>query len=432
MLRRFWLICAGAVFGVCVFGLHAWGQETRPGGAKDQPSPGAESPVQIPGPSPMNYPVELLRLLAPPDQRGPVTLTPSISISEEYNDNIFLNNQARQWDFITGFSPALTLSINNPTYQLRSGLSFTADVYARESSLNRALDRVNFLLGGLYRATPQLTLNVLDTFSFDQSTNAASGPQGFTTGRQESWTNIFTPGLTYLVTASTTLNVSATYGAQRFFGNGTGFNSDTYGFQGDLGHVLTRRLTGTLAYGFTYLDVSSGDNSKTHTPTVGFTYQLTPTLTVAVSGGPAITDIGGQTFVTPAGSASLVQRLQIGTATLQYTRNVAVAGGFGGTTDSQTASGTLLLPAWLRGLVIVLGAAYSTADSVNDREAQQVDVNAVSASVEGSYQIARFVSVFGAYTFLRQRTAGSSSQQNDVNQNRVRFGLQFAYPINFD
>jgi len=42
------------------------------------------------------------------------------------------------------------------------------------------------------------------------------------------------------------------------------------------------------------------------------------------------------------------------------------------------------------------------------------------------------VALFGGYTFFRQRTGGSSSTQLDADQNRVRFGLQFGYPINFD
>src|SRR2546422_8037763 len=56
--------------------------------------------------------VQTCALPISPAQRGPVTLTPSISVSEEYNDNLFFNNQDRQRDFITGFSPTITLFVN--------------------------------------------------------------------------------------------------------------------------------------------------------------------------------------------------------------------------------------------------------------------------------------------------------------------------------
>jgi uncharacterized protein (PEP-CTERM system associated) len=95
-----------------------------------------------------------LGLLAPPATRAPVTLLPSIAVYEEYNDNVFVDNQNRQWDFITGFSPALMLFVNRPTYRLAAGYSFTAEVYARESRLNEAFARQNFLLGGSFAALP--------------------------------------------------------------------------------------------------------------------------------------------------------------------------------------------------------------------------------------------------------------------------------------
>src|SRR2546430_8673459 len=255
------------------------------------------------------YPLELLGLLAPPAQRGPVTLTPSISASEEYNDNLFLNNQDRQRDFITGFSPTITLFVNRPSYQVSGGYSFTAELYERESRLNNALNRQSFFGTGLYRATPRLTLTASESYAVNRNTNLVAS-QGFATGRQESWSNTFGPGLTWQMSPRTSLSLGATYGLLRFKGAasdgaGTARDSDTYGLQSSLAHELTPRLTGTIGYGFTYLNVQEEDNSTTHTPTVGGSYRLTPTLTGSVSGGPAITELGGETFVSPAATASL-------------------------------------------------------------------------------------------------------------------------------
>src|SRR5437899_10117650 len=117
---------------------HAWGQEPPRGGARDQPPAPTTGPAPTapsPGPPPSAYPLELFGLLAPPAQRGPVTLTPSISVSEEYNDNLFVDNRNRQWDLITGFSPAITLYVNRPSYQLSAGYTFTGELYERQSRL---------------------------------------------------------------------------------------------------------------------------------------------------------------------------------------------------------------------------------------------------------------------------------------------------------
>lgn len=366
---------------------------------------------------------------APPAERGPVTLRPSISVSEEYNDNVSLNNQTRQWDLITGFSPAITLFVTRPSYELRGGYSFTAELYERESHLNNAFDRQNFVATGLYRAARGLTLTASDSFALDRDTNRVA-PQGFASGRQESWGNTFSPGMTWQMTPRDSLSLGATYGVLRF--KGAGLDSNTYGLQSRLNHVLTPRLTSTIGYGFTYLDVQGQENSTTHAPTLGVSYRLTPTLTGSVSGGPAITQLGGETFMSPGGTASLVQALRFGSASVQYTRAVGAAGGFGGTTDTQSASGTLTLSTWQRGLLVVFSPAYSIAESVGRGQAERVDVRALTVNLGVTYQLARFVSVFGGYTFFQQRTGGSSSVRADVDQDRVRVGLQFGYPINFD
>lgn len=418
---------------LCLMASHAWGQETPSRGAGTQPATTtteASSPA-FPSPPIASYPLELLGLLAPSAQRGPVTLTPSIAVSEEYNDNIFLNNQTRQSDFITSFGPAITLFINRPSYQLNGGYSFAGNVYAREDRLTNLFDRQNFFVNGLYQVTPALTLTAVESFALNRSTNLVA-PQGFSTGRQESWNNTFTPGLTWQMTPQDSLNLSATHSVLRFIGAGAGFDSDTYGLQSSLNHRFTPRLTGILGYGFAYVETKELETSITHTPTLGFSYLLTPTLTGTVTGGPAITEIGGDTIMSPAGTASLVQALQFGSVGAQYTRSVRVAGGFGGTTDTQTVSGTLTLSTLLRGLFVIVNPAYSVAESVSSQQTEQVDVQTITASLGVTYQIARYTSVFGGYTFLRQRTGGSSSTQVDVDQNQVRFGLQFGYPFNFD
>jgi hypothetical protein len=411
---------------------YAWGQETPPRGAGAQPSGTATQPAPGPPSLPIAaYPLELLGLLSPAAQRGPVTLTPSISVSEEYNDNIFLDNRNRQWDFITSLSPALTLYVNRPSYQLSAGYSFGADLYAREDRLSNALDTQNFVATGLYRLTPVLTLTASDAFVFNRNSNQVAA-QGFSSGRQKSWSNTFTPGMSWQMTPRDSLSLSATYGVLRFEGAGTGVGSDTLGFQSTLTHTFTPRFSGIIGYGFTYLDPHEEDVSKTHTPTLGFSYVLTPTLTATITGGASLTELRGDTFVSPAGTASLVQVFSFGSASLQYNRGVSVAGGFGGTNNTQTVSGALTLSTLLRGLFVVLSPAYSTSESVSSRQAQQVNVESVTLSLGATYQIAQYAALFGGYTFLRQRTGGSSSTQIDADQNRVRFGLQVGYPINFD
>src|SRR5262249_62269569 len=129
-----------------------------------------------------------------------------------------------------------------------------------------------------------------------------------------------------------------------------------------------------------------------HSPTVGFSYHVTPTLVAAVNGGAAITTIGGgDTFVSPAGSISLTQFFQIGSAGIQYSRGVGVAGGFGGTTDTQTASATLILSTLARGLLVAFSPRYSAADSFDSRQRNQVDVKTFTLPLHATHQLSRYL-----------------------------------------
>jgi len=435
---------------VCLMASGAWGQAppsrsgAQPAETTTEPTPALTPPPPVLLRPLSAYPLELLGLLGPATQRGPVTLTPSLSIVEEYNDNIFLDNQNRVWDFITTLSPAVTLAVNQPSYQLNAGFSFSAAIYAKETDLTRALDSMNFIAGGAYRVSPALTLNVSESFvlsnytSLTSATSASSTQGSFSTGRERSWNNTFSPGMSWQMSPVNSLNLVVSYSALRFEGNGVGIDSDTYQLQSTFVHTFTPRFSGNVGYGFTYLDDRAADNSINHTPTVGFSYRLTPTLTGAVTGGATISQIGGDAFVTPTGSVSLAQVWQFGSASVTYSRYVAVAGGFGGTSDTQTASGIFTVTTLLRGLIVAFSPTYSTAESVNSQSSNrsqssnQVDVQSFTLALDAAYQINRYTSVFAGYTFLHQRTGSASSSQFDADQNRVRVGVQFGYPFTFN
>jgi len=85
-----------------------------------------------------------------------------------------------------------------------------------------------------------------------------------------------------------------------------------------------------------------------------------------------------------------------------------------------------------RSLLVVFSPAYSVAESVSSQQTGTVDVQTFTLGLAAYYQVARYTNLFAGYTFFRQRTGGSSSVQLDADQNRVRFGVQFGYPINFD
>ena len=75
-------------------------------------------------------------LFNPPVPRGWITVTPTFTLSGEYNDNIFSRDQDRKSDFIAGFIPGVTLSMQRPEYGLLAGYNVKSDLFVDESDLS--------------------------------------------------------------------------------------------------------------------------------------------------------------------------------------------------------------------------------------------------------------------------------------------------------
>jgi hypothetical protein len=428
---------------VCLLATQAWAQEpsTRP----ETPTlwsttPSTTSILRESGPPVTSYPGELMGLLSPPAERGPITLRPGIGLSFEYDDNVNGDNSARESDVIFRYTPALALTVNRPDYQLSAGYTLSGEYRIKAGEFEPAQSHA-FVGTGVYSGVRGMTFTLADSFVWSRNSDQFAR-QGFSTGsEQDSWTNTFTPGMTWEFAPRWLWTLSANIGVQRFVdgdstGTGTssaGVDSNSYNFQTGVEYAFTRRLTGTAGYSFTYLDFMGEDeNSSTHNPNVGFRYLVTPRLTASLSAGPLITHLAGETVLSWGGTARLLQVFQIGSAYLEYSRGVSAAGGLGGTTHTDTFTAGVLLPTWYRGLVLAFTPSYRMAESVGSQQTSSVDVKSLTLPLSVSYQLTRYASLFLEYTFFQQRPRGSSSTEPEIDQNRVRFGIQVGYPFNFD
>jgi len=405
--------------------------QTRP--AAPDVRPGALPPSDIPGV--LFPPLIGPDLLYAPPARGPLTVTPSLAITEQYNDNIFSSNANKQSDFITQFTPGLALQIQHPGFQWLSAFSFTAEIYADHSELNNAANQLRFLTSATYQATQRVNLSLTEGFNYGRNgTNLATS--GVSSGRQESWSNVLSAGLGIQLTPRTTWNLSGAYSLERFASKDSQ-GSNTYRIGTGLSYVLTQRLNVTAGYDFAYLDIDREPTTFTHTPRIGGSYQLTQTLSATATAGPSFVVTDRDTTITPSGNVSVVKVMSWGSMSAFYDASVGTTAGSGGPSDNQTFGGNISVGALLRGLVIDFSPSYSRSGTLSSSRSN-ADVDTLTLNLSARYQIFRNISVIGSYTFLRQRASGSSTNTgsnagtNDVDQNIVTLGLQFGYPINFD
>jgi hypothetical protein len=367
-------------------------------------------------------------------RRAPLTLTPSIGVLEEYNDNIFFDNANRHSDFITSLVPAIALAAENPVYRLIASYDFTARIYARNPDQNRAPDRQDFSLDSLYRFSPEFSVSLSDIFRFTTGVNVLT-PDGVSTGFDRYWSNTLRPGASLQIDPLTVLRGSAGWSVLRFERQGL-LDSDTYASEIALDRSLTSRLHGILGYDFTYFDVRSFPNVTTNTPRVGASYQFTPTLTASFTAGPTFEHTqGGGDRVTPAATGQITQRLEFGSIGLAYDRRVNTSGALGGVSDNQTISANVRVVRVARGLTLDVSPYYRTLHSPDN----SIDVRSFAIPLQAAWQFTPWFSITGGYVFFQQRS--DSTVRNpitglpiatDVDQNRVFLGLVFGYPIKFD
>jgi len=366
-------------------------------------------------------------------RRAPLTVTPSLTVAEEYNDNILLNNDDRRWDVITQFSPGIALEVGSPTYRLTGSYFFTAEVFARHPELNHAFDRHHLTLDGVWRPTPRLTLTLGELFSFSTDTNLIT-TEGVATGRDRAFSNALTLGAAWLLDPRTTLRGGVGWALLRFDRREL-IDSDTYRADAAVDHAFTPRVTGTGAYEVARFVIQREPDVTTHTPRLGVRYRFTETLTGVLLAGPTVELIEGDgTRVTPAITAGLHQRFRWGTLSADYTRAVGTAGGLGGPTVNQSVGLFAQLTTLARGLVVEAGPRYSRVESHDDR----IDVDAVTVPLQLTYRMTSWAALVVSYVLFHQRsdtrllTPAGTPLANDVDQNRFRVGLQLGLPVRLD
>jgi len=365
-------------------------------------------------------------------RRAPMTLTPTLTLSQEFNDNIFLDNDRKVWDFVTGITPGLTFEVERPTYRVFLAAEATAEIFARQSGETNLLDRASLLGEVVLRVDPRLTVTVSDVFAFSTDTFQVAS-ENVSTGRDQSLSNTLAAGASFQADRLTALRAGASWTAQRYDDEEL-IDSDTFRVQVGADRAFTARLTGIAEYEFDYFSFRRLDAVTTHTPRVGARYAITPTLTGSLRVGPTFEVTDGDTRVTPSVIASLLQRTSWGSVGFDYSHLVSTTGGLGGTSRNHSIGGLLEVTRWIRGLVLQVAPLVSVVNRVDGGD----DIVSFTLPIQASYRLTQAIALVAGYQFFHQRsdsrttTSAGTAIAADADQNRVFVGIQVGYPIHFD
>jgi polysaccharide biosynthesis protein VpsM len=337
----------------------------------------------------------------------------SLSLSEEYDDNIFLTRSDKVDDFITYISPGIGLSLRSQTSQLSLNYIPTFSFYSNNSDLNETSHQ--FTATGNFALSEKASAELTHTFIKSSETQdfvdiADIGP---ITRRIEKRLNIFNTNFTYQLTQHIDYTLGIRY-------------SDLDYPEPDLSEVKTYSGNMRIAYRFSEsLSFSAGGNfvkydyrpdsdATMQEYTAGLTYRFNPAYSISITGGPSITKIEdtGETDTGYGGGIALTRTDERGSATLAVRQTIIAGVESGEPLTSREAALRItreLTPRWN----ITLSGSYNKYESV-ENDTTDEDVVRLGGSI--TYSLSPWANLSLNYSFSdhEDNIVDTASYQNNI------------------
>jgi hypothetical protein len=345
-------------------------------------------------------------------------LTPSLSVSESYDDNIFRSSTNRQHDFITSITPGVRLAYQSAPLTFIGSYSTTYQKFVEHPELDNFDTNQAGTLSLSYVPAPlPWTLSLSASYARVDDLNevdVAATDQG----RRIATVFSAQGALTYKLTPATSVIGGLSYSRSEVENLAT---TDTLGANLSLRHQFTQSDTGSLNYTFNAFERAGADTRLSHSLTVGYERQLMEDLSAVVKLGVRITD--GR--VTPDVSATLdgaIRPIQGLSLSAGYSDTVRFVVGERDPEEVRTLALTATYaPPWIQYLTMTAGPSVSYVSKLDGSDDRVI--YGARAAVTYSYPITRWLNAQVSYTFSFRENGAA------VIRNLVSFGLSASYPI---
>jgi len=178
-----------------------------------------------------------------------VEFKPTLSLSEEYNDNIFETASGKTTDLVTHVLPGATLNYRTPNLTWDSTYLMDYHYYARKSLASGA-DHTIGVKAGFSTADDFLKVDLSDTMS-RISLNVArdTTQESISFAQTEQNSLLVSPYLAWRLGSLATLKTGVRYNDVRYF-SANGIDQRQAGAFAQLGYDLTPKLSLTVEYNF--------------------------------------------------------------------------------------------------------------------------------------------------------------------------------------
>lgn len=347
-------------------------------------------------------------------------VTPSFSVAEVYDDNLFSTSSRREQDIISRFSPGLQAGYQSTPLTLLGRYTFDAEVFANHPELTDAQAHQQASIAFQYLPAQWLTLAFTSEYIETPTPRELNKQTGLEGGRVRAQQYAFGPSIAYGFDPFTTGTGGYTFTKDEESG---GVTTDTHSVSLGFGRRITPWDTGSLGYTFSLFRFDSEGTTTSHAFTVGWTRQLTSLTSIVLQAGPRFSEGS----VDPEVSASIRHRLKQGDLSFTYSRSQNTISGRAGTVNTESFTGAVTYQ-----LLPFLQVGAEPRFSRNTGAASEAKVYEVS--LNATYQINKWLSLLGSFNSSLQQgsldsvTATSELGDEDIHHNILLLSVAITNP----
>lgn len=378
---------------------------------------------------------------------APVELRPHVSLSEQYNDNIFFDDR-RKDDFITGVGVGLGLTYRGRRLNASLNGGTRAQFFAKSTRENDLAGQQHGTVTATYEASPRLRLAVSDSLTHVDRTRTG-GPLPASEAPAEGG-ELPPPGTdasTLLSRGDAFSNFFAARGSYLFAPRWSGelaYQNSVSDFDNPGGTDLTNRvgLTGAYAwsetiglnasYNYSRLDFSGEDatDTESHSISLGAGYNPDPLWSFAASAGVYVNNPlssnhdSASTRIGPTFNLTATRAFERVALTAGASQQITTSGGVAGVSTTRTFFGQCDARLYRR-LNGFVRASYSHFDT------SQTNLDVAQVHTGLTFPVWRYFDAGLTYSYRLRDSSNSTTttSQGTVDGNVVRLFVSASYPV---
>jgi len=357
--------------------------------------------------------------------------TASLSLTEQYNDNITLLREHKLFDYITVISPLISLSAKGGAGDATISYSPTFNLYNDHSDNNSTSQQFNAL--GHYKPTDRFSFNVLDNFYESKESYILRNIEGagpITNARERVTTNHLGGDVAYKLSDHFILTGLGGYD-YTVTESGVGDASTYVGGLG-LNYVYSSRTTFRVNGAYTLYDYKNSGNVTSGSYTAGVNYKLSPTIVADAFGGVVQTDLHETSHTNTAftGGISITKNFSRGVASLAFLQSIIAGLESRVPIRQQSLSFKYSAPitAELEGSLSAFLSHYRSTSSAGIF-GSNTDVHDLGGSADLSYRLLSWLSATLSYSYVH--SIDKLTEANGYVNNIVMAGIKLSKQAKF-